>query len=180
MKKYILGLIMMFSVFSFSQETEFKFTKNGFTDFVVIPVENKTQSELYKKTIDWISVTFNNPKEVLKAQIENDYLRFESVEKNLFCLKPAMCSDMKYQIEVSFKDGKYKFDLLTLDQDMPDVGWVHFAGIEDGKFYFTDNGEPKAKFKIISEDIPKYFNSLNKSLNDFIVDGGFVKKKNDW
>lgn len=180
MKNIILGLLMLFTVLGFSQETEFKFTKDGFTDYVVTDCKDKTAAELYKKTIDWISTTYNNPKEVIKAQIENDYLRFESVEKNLFCLKPTLCSNMKYQIEVSFKDGKYKFDLLALDQDMPDVGWVHFGGLEDGKFYFNENGEVKSKFKIIADDIPKYFNSLNKSLYDFIINGGSTKKKNDW
>jgi hypothetical protein len=180
MRKFTLVFVVLFTTLGFSQETEFKFTKDGFTDYVVTDCKDKSAAELYKKTIDWISTNYNNPKEVLKAQIENDYLRFEAIEKNLFCLKPTMCSDMKYQIEVSFKDGKYKFDLLALDQDMPDIGWVHFGGLEDGKYYFIENGEAKSKFKIIADEIPKYFNSLNKSLNDFITNGVSTKKKNDW
>jgi hypothetical protein len=180
MRKIILGLAMFFTAFGFSQETEFRFTKDGFSDYVVTDCKDKSAAELYKKTIDWISVTFNNPKEVLKAQIENDYLRFKSVEENLFCLNQAMCSDMKYQIEVSFKDGKYKFDIIALDQDMPEIGWIHFTGLEDGKFYFNENGEVKPKFKQIAIEIPKYFNSLNSSLKDYIINVNYYKNKNDW
>ena len=80
MKKILLLVLLTFSTLSFGQETEFKFTKNGFTDFVVTTIENKTQQELYKKTLDWIQVTYKNPKEVLLAQIENDYIRFEGIQ----------------------------------------------------------------------------------------------------
>lgn len=38
MKKFILGAILLFSTLTFSQETEFKFQKEGFTDFVVINI----------------------------------------------------------------------------------------------------------------------------------------------
>jgi hypothetical protein len=110
MRKIILTSSLLMTILGFSQETEFKFTKDGFTDYVVTPVENKTAAELYKKTIDW----------------------------------------------------------------------VHFGGLEDGKFYFNENREVKSKFKIIADDIPKYFNSLNKSLYDFIINGRSTEKKNDW
>lgn len=70
MKNIILLLVL--SVFSLghSQESEFKFTKDGLTDFVVSPVNGKTQSELYKKALDWVSYSFKEPGEVIKANIE--------------------------------------------------------------------------------------------------------------
>jgi hypothetical protein len=77
MKKILLVLLMLAGFYSNAQETEFKFAKEGFTDYVVGTVEGKTAQELYKKTLDWVSVTYKNPKEVIKAQIENDYIRIE-------------------------------------------------------------------------------------------------------
>lgn len=118
MKKILLGALLLLSILSFAQETEFKFTKDGFTDFVVTTVEGKTQQELYKKTLEWIQVTYKNPKEVLLAQIENDYIRFEGFKPNTLCLNSLgmlICENIKYQIEVSFKDGKYKFDVIKLE-----------------------------------------------------------------
>jgi len=180
MKKRITILAIMTSIFGFSQETEFKFTKDGFTDYLVIPCEGKTQTDLYKKAIDWVNVTFNNPKEVIKAQIENDYIRIEGVGKNLFCVSDTNCSDGKYQIEISVKDGKYKFDIISVEQFMNEIGWVKFEGLEKTSFYFKETGEPKKNVKKIVEDVPQYFNNLNKSFNDFIVNGSTTKKKNDW
>ena len=111
MKKIILLLsLLSSSTIIYSQETEFKFVKEGFTDFVITQCEGKTQSELYKKALDWVSVTFKNPKEVIKAQIENDYIRIEGSSKNLVCFNAMgkSCNTAKYNIEISFKDGKYK------------------------------------------------------------------------
>ena len=55
MKKILLVLLLINGIVN-AQETEFKFTKDGFTDFVVISIEGKTASELFKKTLDWVSV----------------------------------------------------------------------------------------------------------------------------
>ena len=115
MKKIVLALLIGFC--GFAQETEFKFSKEGFTDFVVTEVPGKTQSELYKKAIDWVAVTYKNPKEVIKAQIENDYIRITGVSDNLLLFnamgKKYYSAD--YTIEISFKDGKYKFEVLNLE-----------------------------------------------------------------
>ena len=180
MKKIILIALSFNCVVSFSQETEFTFTKNGITDFVVTKIENKSQAELYKKTLDWIGINYKNPKEVLKGQVENEYIRIEGIEVNLFCLNPSLCQNMKYQIEISFKEAKYKIDIIALDQDMPELGWVHFNGLEDGSFYFNNKGEVKPKFKIFAEEIPKFFNKINKSISEYLVNGNLKNKKNDW
>ena len=102
MKKYILLFFLFSTIIGFAQETEFKFSKKGFTDFVVVECENKTQSELYKKTLDWVAVNYNTPSDVIKGQIENDYIRIEGFSKDL------VANGTRYQIEISFKDGKYK------------------------------------------------------------------------
>ena len=119
MKKIIYFLLATISIsnLSFSQETEFKFDKEGFTDFVVTQCEGKTQVELYKKALDWVSVTYKNPKEVIKAQIENDYIRIEGSSNSLICLNilGKKYNNATYQIEISFKDGKYKFDVTSVN-----------------------------------------------------------------
>lgn len=186
MKKIILGLSTLLSVLGFSQETEFKLTKDGFTDFIVTPVENKTQTEMYKKAFDWVNVTFKNPKEVIKAQIENDYIRIEGSSNSLICINilgMKNCYLSKYQIEISFKDGKYKFDVSDLSfytepSQYGAGGWFpeNFSKPSD---YFKDNGDLRGRFKFYNE-IPSYFNNLNIELKDFLVSDKIPSKKNDW
>ena len=86
MKKIGMLLLLVSGIMT-AQETEFKFTKDGFTDYVIGTVPNKTASELYKKSIDWINITYKNPREVIKAQIENDYIRIEGISSSMLCKK---------------------------------------------------------------------------------------------
>lgn len=188
MKKILLVLLMAVSFYSNAQETEFKFTKEGFTDYVVGNVEGKTTQELYKKTIDWINVTYKNPKEVIKAQIENDYIRIEGAKSNMLCIKTLgllNCSDVRYQIEISLKDGKYKFDLIKLEQyTAPSKytfisGWSE-VGLANTSAYFKENGDLRSFFKLYPASIETEFNTLNISLLDFLKSDTIPSKKSDW
>ena len=101
MRKIIITLLAFVSTINFllGQETEFKFSPDGFTDYVVISCEGKAQSDLYKKTLDWISVTYKNPSEVIKAQIENEYVRIEGFKSNMLCMKSLgilNCNDVRF------------------------------------------------------------------------------------
>lgn len=187
MKKIIIILILLVSILGFSQESEFKFTKDGFTDYVVGTVPNKTAAELYKKTLDWVSVTFNTPKEVIKAQIENDYIRIEGTKKSMLCIKALgslICNDGRYQIEISLKDGKYKFDVISLEQySSPNQysagGWSAFPlAVVNG--YFKENGEIRNVFKLYPEEIQTTFNDLNVGLKTFLSSDNIPSKKSDW
>ncbi len=186
MKTFILTLFA--TVLLFAQETEFKFTKDGFTDFVVINVDGKTPSELYKKTIDWISFSYKNPKEVIKAQIENDYIRFEGFKPNTLCTKllgMSSCDNIRYLIEVSFKEGKYKFDVTKLEsytkpsQYVARSGWIEFP-LNGVAGYFKSNGEIKPMFKSYPIAFESTFNGLNKSLEEFLKSENIPTKKDDW
>jgi hypothetical protein len=189
MKKLLLGSLLLLSTLSSSQQTEFKFTKNGFTDFVVTQVDGKTQSDLYKKVLDWVQVTYRNPKEVLKAQIENDYVRIEGSKSNSLCTKAlgmATCWDIRYQIEIYVKDGKYKFDVIRLEfylkaTQYSSGGWYDFPiNGTDYSAYYKESGEIKNAYKLYPEGLETTFNSLNTSLKSFILDEEQTKKSSEW
>jgi hypothetical protein len=182
MKKSLL-LILFIAGFANAQETEFKFTKDGFTDFVVINIEGKNQQELYKKALDWLQVTYKNPKEVIKAQIENDYVRIEGIRSSMFCMKSLgmlNCLDGKYQIEISFKDGKYKFDVISVEHKST-YGWSAFLINGDiGQAYFKENGEIRSAFKLYPDAFQSTFNDLNKDLESFLKSETIPSKTEEW
>ncbi len=185
MKKniYILLVTVLVTNLSFSQETEFKFTKEGFTDYVVTNCEGKTQSDLYKKTLDWVSTTYKNPKEVIKAQIENDYIRIEGIKSNMLCVisGASSCFDVRYQIEISFKDGRYKFDVTKIEQYAPPSRvWLDIPINGDFKGYFKESGEIKPMFKLLPDAFQSTFNGLNKDLESFLKSESIPSKKGNW
>jgi hypothetical protein len=179
MKKNLL-LIFLISVIVNAQETEFTFnSERGMTDFIVTPVEGKTAPEIYKKIIEWIKVTYKNPDKVILSTIENEFLRFEGISETLYSNLPA-----KYEIEISIKDEKYKFDLINM-QCRPLNEWMDIPifykqmNKEDleKRYVFKKDGTLRGDYKF-AEKIPAYFNNLNKSLLESII--STVKKSDVW
>jgi len=183
MKKIISFLItiIIISTKSFGQEKEFVFTKEAFTDFVVTECEGKTQAELYKKALDWVYITYKNPKEVIKAHILNEYIRIEGASTDLVCfniLGNKSCNTSKYIIEISFKDGKYKFDILGNVQYLYEGGWAEVR-LDKTNLYYNNKGDIKSNYKYFPE-IANYFNNLNLVLKDFLMSDKIPSEKNHW
>jgi hypothetical protein len=173
MKRIIILFLLFLTKIGFAQETEFKLTKEGFTDFLVINCENKSQAELYKKTLEWIAVTYNTPSAVTKGAIENDYIRIEGFANHV------ISSGTKYQIEISFKDGKYKFDIIKIEFISGfDGEWKEFDITNTAK-YLDKDGRVVSKSKVW-ERVIKYFNNLNTSLKNFVLSEQIPSKKKDW
>ena len=174
MKKLVLAAILFANV-AMSQETEFKFTQQGFTDFVITNAENKTKSELYNKTLEWISTTYKNPDKVIKSKIENEYIRIEGSSSEIACMNimGKRCDMATYLIEISFKDGKYKFDVISIKSHSEDLS-THEILHPSFDGYYKKTGEIKGVFKYYPEMIPAYFNSLNNSLKSSLNE---VKKE---
>ncbi|MFC6877044.1 DUF4468 domain-containing protein [Flavobacterium myungsuense] len=181
MKKVFL-MVVFVAQFGFGQEAEFTFdNQKGMTDYVVGTVENKSASEIYKKVIEWIKVTYKNPDKVILSTIENEYVRFEGVSSLLYCINSLgmkNCYTTKYQIEISVKDGKYKFDLLSMEyyispSQYSSGGWNDEAIFNKSSTpeqltgVFKKDGSLRAIFKHVQE-IPLYFNNLNQSILEYI------------
>ena len=193
----LILIFLLLSYVSYGQDSIFTFTPNGFTDYVVTKIEGKSQNELYKKTIDWVTITYKSPNDVIKAKIENDFIRIEGSNNDMMCMRilgSPSCNLAKYLIEISFKEGKYKFDLTEIRQyvtasEYTSGGWYEF-GLPTSKTletnpeamnaYFNDEGEPKKPFKYYVENIPAEFNRLNQSLKDFLLNDKIPSQQKDW
>ena len=187
MKKLFISTLLALSIISSTnaQETEFTFNnERGMTDFVVTQVEGKTSAEIYKKAIEWIKVTYKNPDKVILSTIENEYIRFEGSSNAIYSvtiLGAKTYYPTKYQIEITIKDGKYKFDLIAMENLYPasqysSGGWTANALFISNlkkefldKTFYKKDGTPKPIFKDNMINVPIYFNSLNKSLLEIIT-----------
>jgi Domain of unknown function (DUF4468) with TBP-like fold len=193
MKKIAMLMLLMSGVLN-AQETEFTFDNTkGMTDFIVVNVEGKTSPEIYKKVIEWIKLTYKNPDKVILSTIDNEYVRFEGASGSFYSINiPLMgksYEETKYQIEISVKDGKYKFDIISMENYLTPSqysrgGWsnnVLFNGNLDKEYLekniYKKDGTLRSAWKNIN-DVPLYFNDLNKSLLESITTT--VKKNDGW
>lgn len=192
MKKILLLFFFVSGILN-AQETEFTFNnERGMTDFIVIPIQGKPAPEIYKKVIEWIKVTYKNPDKVILSTIENEYVRFEGSSESLYSLNMGMLGvhyqNTKYQIEISIKDDKYKFDIISMQNytnpsQYTTGGWnenVIFNGNtpkENLSMFYKKDGSFKSLWKNLPL-VPPYFNDLNKSLLESIV--STVKKTDGW
>jgi hypothetical protein len=97
--------------------------------------------------------------------------------------------ETKYQIEISIKEGKYKFDVIGMENyyspsQYSRGGWTPntvFNGNADKEFLdkiiYKKDGTLRSYYKYIN-DVPQYFNDLNKSLVESIT--ATVKKSDSW
>lgn len=188
MKKLLIALVFI-SEYGFSQSaTQYEVTQEGFTDFVVAEIPGKSANEIYTKTLEWISKTYKNPKEVLKAEVLNDYIRFEGVASGLNCYAPfgiAVCNNVKYEVEISVKENKYKFDVIGMQEYVTPSkyitgGWTTIYPNNNTSFLFKKTGEIRGGWKDYYQKIPTYFNNLNDDLKKYIESGVKSETKSDW
>lgn len=174
MKKVLWLLVFVYGV-SFGQET-IVLKPTGF-DAVVTNVENKSAKDIYAKTKEWIQTYYKNPKEVLKADVENDMIRIQGFAsggykmKNLGMIFPY---DFDYTIEISFKDGKYRYD-FQVHQLWSDGKRCAYSYTD----FFKKDGTPRTIYQLANETMTATVNENYKSLYDYIT-GKTQKQKSDW
>jgi len=83
--------------------------------------------------------------------------------------------DIRYRITVYFKNGRYKFEVNSLE--IGNQG--NWSDMLSNFFYYKKNGEIRNFYKDYEVSIPKYINKLNKRLKDYILNSE-NSKNNDW
>lgn len=177
MRQIFTILILMISSFCFSQE--FEVTQDGIKDksninnnFLVIEAENYSANRLYQNALKFIIETYKNPDYVIKGKIENEYIRFES--NNNFSMSfnnkiGRMTATIGYAVELRFKDGKVRYEIISLKMPVAEPRNLTFKGsIWSGYPIFNDKGEvrlPEAK-----EKLENHLNELVSLLKSFLLE----------
>lgn len=178
MKLKTLLLMAFVTASTFAQETEFKFSKEGLTDFIVTNYEGSAK-DTYNRATAWVKD--NVKKEfVVVSSVENEKLVVEGTKENFLCSKAGgtnVCTSATFTIAISFKDGKYKFEAIGLSEKPNNSVNTTVHNLDDLSEYYNKDGTLK-KYK---DDVPaayeSLFNDLNKSL---IVFMDKKKKAENW
>ena len=145
--------------------------EKGLITSEVIQVEGFTQAELYTQALKWVQKNYSDPKNVIKGNIQNEFIRvsgFTDKAFNFYDGEAVEFLPLFYEIEISFKDGKYKMDLARLEYD-PEINGMGLKQVGTAAGDYYRNGEVIKNAKVRVNSLPAYFNSLNSSLYTFIT-----------
>ena len=181
MKLKTLLMMAFITASTFAQDTAFKFSKDGLTDFIVTNYEGSAK-DTYARAQAWVK---DNTKKdlvnfVVVSYVENEKLVVEGVKQNFLCSKAGgsnVCTFATFTIAITFKDGKYKFEAIGLSEKATNSINTVVHNLDDFSEYYNPDGSLK-KYK---DDVPaayeSLFNDLNKSL---IVFMDKKKKAENW
>ena len=147
-----------------------------------------SKEDLYNKTLEWIKKTYKDPRDIIKTDLENDFIKIESIKEGLRCTAPQtskVCYDVKYEIEISFKDNKYMFDVTQMEYyEQPTEhkkgGWLPLYPNNDASMIFDKEGNLKYGMKNYYQDVPNFFNDLNEQIKNYVEFNERANRKTDW
>ncbi len=172
--KLITLLLVFIGLNSFGQK--YTVTPNGLRDvndsektFVVLNAEGKTAKQLFDNAVKYINKNYKNPEAVIKGKTEGEYLKYITHVSDFLLINNSgakILIDANYTTELSFKDGKIKFEIIELDMYAQTGNYkVLFAGgAFDGYPIYNKKGELKREDT--KTEIELYFNSQIKSISD--------------
>ncbi len=188
MKKLLFLATLIASTFTFAQ-TEFNYTPEGLTPkYLVVETPGKSQSEVYQNALGWVKENFKNANAVIQSTIEDNKIRFEGVTPNGNCFKVLgmnSCQDVKYLIDIEFKDGKYRIEPIKYEFYITPSKYSTFSGwrilpLGDGDDYFNKKGELRSNTKHTPTNMIVILNKMNSDLKSYIESGSSNKLNADW
>lgn len=171
----ILSMLIAVTTISFGQE-KFVYNQSGLNpEYLVIEVDSLNKNELFEKVINWIKETYKNPDEVIKTTINNEKVRFEGFQQNMFIYRSAIefQVDVFYTIEISFKEGRYKFKPVEVKSTFQPNGCYQpgdyfTVDLSDGTAYYKKNGKLKCSNNL-PQSLSSYLNNLESDLKLYLT-----------
>lgn len=173
---FLLAITLSSSVSISQTLPQLKLTPQG-VEPIIVEVDSLKANEIYKKTLNWVQDTYKNPDQVLKGNIPNEKIRLSGFASNAWHMKSLgirQSFDMEYTVEISFKDGKYKFEYK--------IGQFWVSGgakaLYDYTSFYKKTGEVRGAYSESVPSLESTMNNLSQSFYDYII--GLKNKKNDW
>lgn len=114
---FLLSFIISGFTYAYGQEVKIGIDENGnLLGETIVLIQNKTASQIYNSSFEWVSYTFKNTESVVQSKIENKMIRISGLSKSIFGPYMGSYLDLKYLIQIDIKDGKLKFKATDLEQ----------------------------------------------------------------
>jgi len=168
--------MVLISASAFAQDSAFKFSKEGLTDYVITNYEGAAK-DTYNLATAWVK---ENSKKgyVITSSVEGEKMTVQGGKENFLCSKAGgttVCTYATFTIEISFKDGKFKFEAVGLTEKPNNSTNTTVHNLNDFSEYYDKDGGLK-KYK---DEVPAAYESLFNGLNKDLVTFMDKKKKAD-
>lgn len=126
---------------------------------IVVPINTKSNSEIYAKVKSWINRNYKNPEFVTKADEANNYIKLSGSSNFSFKLMGTQTYDYLYTIEIDFKPEKYKVTFSNIS--------FYNTKVPD---YFYNNGELRknSNYQKIRQSLMNDLNRIHFDIYNFI------------
>lgn len=166
MKNLIL-IALFTSTLAFSQVPKLELTPKGMEP-IIINTDVIPASNLYTKTITWLEDNYENPDDVIVANLENKELAIKAVEPKVWVTNRIGIDanyDMEYTLKIEFKDGRYKvfYELGNFVKDGNNLT----TSYKD--LFKKFDGSIKYNYEGAVAGIEKKLNEKTESLYNFIM-----------
>lgn len=114
-KIYLLALTVLISINSFSQSEElprFDLENYELPKAIIIQTETNSKAELKVNIQNWLG-SYYSESELLKCEYSEDTFYITALAHQLLKVK-NLTTDLKYQLNISLRDGKYKMAITSL------------------------------------------------------------------
>ncbi|WP_291122588.1 DUF4468 domain-containing protein, partial [Flavobacterium sp. UBA6046] len=174
----LLTIAILLCAISYSQDfPKLKLTPNG-VEPIIVNTDSLKATDLYEKALNWVQETYKNPEKVLKAKIENEKIRIDAFAENAWWYKSLGMKqnyNMAYSVEISFKDGKYKFEYI--------IGQFFIEGgqkvLYDYKTFYKKTGEVRSAYTDAVPSLEETMNNLSLNFYNYLT-GKTTKKDDKW
>jgi hypothetical protein len=187
---YLILVLIGVADFSIAQSNNFEITSENpelIHQYVVIEKDSMSIENGYNKIMEWIKISYNTPSEVIKASLENQYIRIEGINSNI-TTQNVMGTNVaykgRYSITFEFKENKIKMELTNLEvYNTPSQysrgGWVSQNPSLSSQL--NKKGKIRKGIKQYNDGFLASLNSLKNSIVDYLNnENKSVVKKDDW
>lgn len=111
--KELLLILLVIPVISYSQ---IKLdTLNKTVSYSNIYEINKSKNQLHQKAMEWIAINFKDANEVVKLNTDDKIIAKGNFSIDITSGDYSFTYPIKFIMEISFKENKYKLDMHTFD-----------------------------------------------------------------
>lgn len=176
LKKLLLTIMVLLPVVASAQYLQV--TPEGLREkgtdntYNVLDFPGKTASELYSASVLFVNEVFKNPDHVIKADVKDKKIRFlQTTEMKVSNGPIKIPVTITFHNDLSFKDGKVKYEVVALD-----MGMFNFKGNIWKGYPIWNEKNGKLRLEEEKNELEAYFNAVIKEYVDYINKG----ESDDW